>query len=147
MKYHAVIKRDVEIHMTQQDGHGAVSWKSYRQHVQFDHIKKKICKCIENLKATPKPKHFSDVGQVFIFTSKIFLLVSLLTKIIDNFFLFFYWVFSSFTFPMLSQKSPIRSPPLPYPLIPIFFLALAFPCTGAYTVCMSNGPLFAVMAD
>jgi hypothetical protein len=27
------------------------------------------------------------------------------------------------------------------------FLALAFPCTGAYTVCVSNGPLFPVMAD
>ena len=27
------------------------------------------------------------------------------------------------------------------------FLALAFPCTGAYKVCLSNGPLFPVMAD
>jgi hypothetical protein len=27
------------------------------------------------------------------------------------------------------------------------FLALAFPCTGAYKVCKSNGPLFPVMAD
>jgi hypothetical protein len=27
------------------------------------------------------------------------------------------------------------------------FLALAFPCTGAYKVCKSNGPLFAVMTD
>jgi hypothetical protein len=27
------------------------------------------------------------------------------------------------------------------------FLALAFSCTGAYKVCKSNGPLFAVMAD
>jgi hypothetical protein len=26
-------------------------------------------------------------------------------------------------------------------------LALAFPCTRAYKVCKSNGPLFAVMAD
>jgi hypothetical protein len=58
----------------------------------------------------------------------------------------FYYVFSSITFPMLSQKSPIPSPPLPYPPIPIF-LALAFPCTGAYKVCLSNGPLFPVMAD
>jgi hypothetical protein len=33
-------------------------------------------------------------------------------------FLFFYYVFSSITFPMLSQKSP---PPLPYPPIPIFW--------------------------
>ena len=27
------------------------------------------------------------------------------------------------------------------------FLALAFPCNGAYKVCMSNGPLFPVMDD
>jgi hypothetical protein len=27
------------------------------------------------------------------------------------------------------------------------FLALAFPCTGAYKVCKSNRPPFAVMAD
>jgi hypothetical protein len=58
----------------------------------------------------------------------------------------FYYVLSSITFPMLSQKFPIPSPPLPYPPIPIL-LALAFPCTGAYKVCVSNGPLFSVMAD
>jgi hypothetical protein len=34
---------------------------------------------------------------------------------------FFYYVFSSVTFPMLSQKSPIPSPQLPYPPIPIFW--------------------------
>jgi hypothetical protein len=34
---------------------------------------------------------------------------------------FFYYVFSSITFPMLSQKSPIPSPPLPYPTIPTFW--------------------------
>jgi hypothetical protein len=27
------------------------------------------------------------------------------------------------------------------------FLALAFPCTGVYKVCKSNGPLFPVMAN
>jgi hypothetical protein len=38
-------------------------------------------------------------------------------------------------------------PPTPNPL-PTHspFLALAFLCTGAYKVCKSNGPLFAVMA-
>ena len=70
--------------------------------------------------------------------------------ILFYFLIYFYYIFSSITFPMLSQKSPIPSPPLPYPLIPIFFffffLALAFPCTGTYTVCVSNGPLFPVMA-
>jgi hypothetical protein len=37
-------------------------------------------------------------------------------------------------------------PPTPLPAHS-HFLALAFPCTGAYKVCMSNGPLFPVMAD
>jgi hypothetical protein len=27
------------------------------------------------------------------------------------------------------------------------FLALAFPCTGAYQVCKTKGPLFPMMAD
>jgi hypothetical protein len=33
--------------------------------------------------------------------------------------IFYYYVFSSITFRMLSQKSPIPPPPLPYPPIPI----------------------------
>jgi hypothetical protein len=60
---------------------------------------------------------------------------------------FFYYVFSSITFPMLSQESPTPSPhPTPLPTHS-HFLALAFPCTGAYKVCLTNGPLFPVMAD
>jgi hypothetical protein len=35
--------------------------------------------------------------------------------------IFYYYVFSSITFRMLSQKSPIPSPLLPYPPIPIFW--------------------------
>jgi hypothetical protein len=44
-------------------------------------------------------------------------------------------------------KSP-PYPPTPTPL-PTHspFLALVFPCTGAYKVCKSSGPLFAVMPD
>jgi hypothetical protein len=33
------------------------------------------------------------------------------------------------------------------PLIHSHLLALAFPCTEAYKVCMTNGPLFLLMAD
>jgi hypothetical protein len=43
-------------------------------------------------------------------------------------------------------KVPHTHPPNPLPTHSPF-LALAFPCTGAYKVCKSNGPLFAVMAD
>ena len=50
---------------------------------------------------------------------------------------------------MLSEKSPISSPhpclaPLP---THAHFLALGFPCTGAYEVCKTKGPLFPMMAD
>jgi hypothetical protein len=51
---------------------------------------------------------------------------------------FFYYVFSSFTFPMLSQKSPTPSLPPHSPTHPFPFLALVFPCTGAYKVCLSQ---------
>jgi hypothetical protein len=43
-------------------------------------------------------------------------------------------------------KSPSYPSPTPLPTHS-HFLALAFPCTGAYKVCKSNGPLFPVMAD
>jgi hypothetical protein len=44
-------------------------------------------------------------------------------------------------------------PKVPHILLPTplpthsHFLALAFPCTGAYKVCKSDEPLFPVMAD
>ena len=48
---------------------------------------------------------------------------------------------------MLSRKFPIpllRPAPLP---TYSHFLALAFPCIGAYKVCNTKGSLFQVMAD
>jgi hypothetical protein len=63
--------------------------------------------------------------------------------------IFFFFKFIMY-FPQLHfqcyPKSPPYPPPLPSPPIPNF-LALAFPCTGAYKVCVSNGPLLPVMAD
>jgi hypothetical protein len=45
----------------------------------------------------------------------------------------------SFTFRMLSQKFPIPYPyPAPQPSNP-YFLALAFPCTGAYGLQKTRG--------
>ena len=47
---------------------------------------------------------------------------------------------------MLPKKSPIPST-LPAPLpTHSYFLALAFPYTGAYKVCKTKAPLFPVMA-
>jgi hypothetical protein len=56
-------------------------------------------------------------------------------------------IFSLHTFQKLSQKFPI--PFLCPALLPTLsrFLALAFPCTGAYKVCNTKGPLFPVMAN
>jgi hypothetical protein len=57
--------------------------------------------------------------------------------------LLYYSIFSLFTFPMLSQKFPIPPAPCPAPLpIHSHFLVLVFPCTGAYKVCKTKGPLF-----
>jgi hypothetical protein len=39
------------------------------------------------------------------------------------------------------SKSPPRTPPPTPPPTHSHFLALAFPCTEAYKVCMTNGPL------
>jgi hypothetical protein len=54
-------------------------------------------------------------------------------------------------YPQLHFQCYPKSPPYPSPHFPPhpfpFFLALVFPCTGAYKVCVSNGPLFPVMAD
>jgi hypothetical protein len=67
---------------------------------------------------------------------------------------FFFLIFFPFFIRYLAHlqfqcytKSP-PYPPTPTPL-PAHspFLALAFPCSGAYKVCVSNGPLFPVMAD
>jgi hypothetical protein len=44
-------------------------------------------------------------------------------------------------------KSPPHAPPPTPPPTHSNFLALAFPCTEAYKVCMTNGPLFPLMAD
>jgi hypothetical protein len=46
----------------------------------------------------------------------------------------------------VSPKVPHALPPTPLPTH-THFLALAFPCTGAYKVCKSDGPLFPLMAD
>lgn len=44
-------------------------------------------------------------------------------------------------------KSPPHAPPPTPPPTHSHFSALAFPCTEAYKVCKTNGPLYAVMAD
>jgi hypothetical protein len=63
-------------------------------------------------------------------------------------FVFFYdWIFLLGIFLVYIfnaiPKVPHTQPPNPLPTHSPF-LALAFPCTGAYKVCKSNGPLFAV---
>jgi hypothetical protein len=64
----------------------------------------------------------------------------------DNIFFSFFLFFTYF--PQLHFQCYPKSPPYPPTPLPTHshFLALAFPCTGAYKVCLSNGPLFPVMA-
>jgi hypothetical protein len=70
------------------------------------------------------------------------------------FFFFFFFFFFPFFIRYLAHlhfQCYIKSPPYPPTPTPLPahspFLALAFPCSGAYKVCVSNGPLFPVMAD
>ena len=72
------------------------------------------------------------------------------------FFFVILWVFFPFPFfirylahlhfQCYTKSTPYPPTPTPLPTHSPF-LALAFPCTEAYKVCVSNGPLFPVMAD
>jgi hypothetical protein len=66
-------------------------------------------------------------------------------------FLFFFFPFFIRYLAHLHFQCYTKSPPYPPTPTPLPahspFLALAFPCSGAYKVCVSNGPLFPVMAD
>jgi hypothetical protein len=75
-----------------------------------------------------------------------------------RFIYFYYWVIYIFLldifFIYISNAIPkvpyTLSLPPPRPALPpthSHFLALAFPCTGAYKVCKTKGPLFPMMAD
>jgi hypothetical protein len=68
------------------------------------------------------------------------------TFILFYFILFLLGIFLFYIFNAIPKVRHTHPPPNPLPThSPV--LALGFPCTGAYTVCKSNGPLFAVMAD
>jgi hypothetical protein len=81
-------------------------------------------------------------------TPSMFILFPLLIRIKvsilrSSFFLSFMWFCELY----LGYAIPkVLHPPTPLPTH-FHFLALAFPCTGAYKVCLSNEPLFPVMAD
>ena len=67
-------------------------------------------------------------------------------QLYSSFFPFFIRYLAHLHFQCYTKSPPY--PPTPSPL-PTHspFLALTFPCTRAYKVCKSNGPLFPVMAD
>jgi hypothetical protein len=74
-----------------------------------------------------------------------------LSRLLVSFFFFFPFPFFIRYLAHLHFQCYTKSPPYPPTPLPLPthspFLALAFPCTGAYKVCVSNGPLFPVMAD
>jgi hypothetical protein len=62
----------------------------------------------------------------------------------------FFLIFFITYFPQLHFQYYPKTPPYPLPDSPTdhsHFLALAFPCTEAFKVCKTNGPLFPMMAD
>jgi hypothetical protein len=81
----------------------------------------------------------------FIFIFYFLLFVGFL-KFIYLFFIFLIRYFPHLHFQCYPKGPPYSPPPTPLPTHSPF-LALVFPCTGAYKVCKSNGPLFPVMAD
>jgi hypothetical protein len=60
----------------------------------------------------------------------------------NSFFIFLLSIFLIYISNAIPKVS--HTPPTPLPTHS-HFLALAFPCTGAYKVCMSNGPLFPLL--
>jgi hypothetical protein len=62
-------------------------------------------------------------------------------------FLKFFYLLFLYTFQMLPRKFPRPSPhPAPLPTHS-HFLALVLPCTGAYRICKTKGPVLPMMAD
>jgi hypothetical protein len=53
-----------------------------------------------------------------------------------------FFIYISNAIPKVPHTLPTTPLPTHY-----HFLGLAFPCTGAYKACKTNGPLFPVMAD
>ena len=81
--------------------------------------------------------------------SLIMILISPLNKFPSYTFLSFfkYFLLGIFLIYISNAIPEVPDTLLPTPLLThSHFLALAFPCTGAYKVCVSNGPLFPVMA-
>jgi hypothetical protein len=69
---------------------------------------------------------------------------SIVLQILDAFLFFLLGIFLDYisnAIPKVPHTHPHNPLPTDSP-----FLALVFPCTGAYKVCKSNGPLFPVMA-
>jgi hypothetical protein len=66
-------------------------------------------------------------------------------KLLFFFFPFFIRYLAHLHFQCYTKSPPYPPTPTPLPTHSPF-LALAFPCTGAYKVYVSNGPLFPVMA-
>jgi hypothetical protein len=81
-------------------------------------------------------KHLAPASQCHIFAVPYFLF----------FFPFFIRYLAHLHLQCYTKSPPYPPTPTPLPTHSPF-LALAFSCTGAYTVCVSNGPLFPVVAD
>jgi hypothetical protein len=85
-----------------------------------------------------------DVCVLIVVKIQILLSIPFLKKK-PQFLLDIFFIYISNAIPKVPYALP---PPHPAPLpTHSHFLALAFPCTGAYKVCKTKGPLFPMMAD
>jgi hypothetical protein len=97
------------------------------------------------LSASIKKLRSSHIS-IFFLGSQIFIPLKItmfswgpITEIFLYFLLGIYFIYISNAIPKVPQPAP--PPTLSH------FLALAFPCTEAYKVCTTNGPLFPLMAN
>jgi hypothetical protein len=85
-------------------------------------------------------EYFSAASQPFSIP-QVRILCLALSPIFKNIFIMYFPHLHFQCYPKSPRYPPPHSPPTHSQ-----FLALAFPCTGAYKVCKSSGPLFPVMA-
>jgi hypothetical protein len=96
-----------------------------------------------------RPQAWLTAFEISLCERIVFLCGQLYSKFLKKIYYYFYFFLIRYLAHLHFQcypKGPHTHPPNPLPTHSPF-LALAFPCTGAYKVCKSNGPLFAVMAD
>jgi hypothetical protein len=99
--------------------------------------------------------HFSSISCILSLLDDaekqvwIFFVVLFFVLFFVFYFIYFFIIIIRYLFHLHFECYPKSPPHPPTPIPPghSHFLALVFPCTEAYKVCTTNGPLFPLMAD